>query len=140
MNIARRLSKLATAIPAPEPLKPTREEQKVLDYLVARALVQLGRVPEMRDQLTSHIAEFERQVRQQAATPITDQLKGHIAYVEDVRARSGREMPFIPPIIGMWYDDSFAPDLLARRLAVRRHPAIVALIGDTVASPWGRCS
>jgi hypothetical protein len=61
----------------------------------------------------------------------------HIEYVENVWIASGRELPFIPPIIGSWWDDWFAPGLTEKRLAVRRHPAVVALVGNTTASPWG---
>lgn len=137
MSIARRLSKIATALPSPEIAKPTREEQQLKAYLIAQAALQTERPPALRDCLAARIEEVERHIHRQASTPITDQLLGHIQYVEHVWIASGRPLPFLPPIIGSWWDDWFARDLTAKRLAVRRHPAVVALIGDTTASPWG---
>ena len=137
MNIARRLSKVAAAVPAPAPPKPTREEKLVLDYLAARELLRVDRFPELRDRLTTVVAEIERQIRQIAARPLTPQLLGHIASGEKVWVKSGRELPFVPPVVGSWYDDWFGLDLIKSRLAVRSHPEIMALIGDTTRSPWG---
>lgn len=137
MSIARRLSKLCAALPAPKSPQFTREEQKLLEYLVAQAALRTDRFPATRARLAARVEELERQIRRKANTPITDQLRSHVEYVENVWVASGRELPFVPPILGEWWDDWFAPDLTAKRLAVRRHPAILALLGDTTASPWG---
>jgi hypothetical protein len=140
MNIARRLSKLATALPAPQPAKATREEKQLTTYLLVRAVLQTDRPAELRDLLSARIEEVERCICRQASRIITDQLARHIEYVENVWVASGRQLPFVPPVIGSWWDDWFAPDLTVKRLAIRRHPSVVALIGDTTASPWGRNS
>ena len=137
MNIARRLAKIETVLPNSKPAKPTREEQQLMVYLVAKAVLRTDRSPALRERVTALVEETERDIRWQAARSINDQLLSHIEYVEHVWVASARQLPFIPPIIGLWSDDWFMPDLTAKRLAVRRHPAIVALIGDKTGSPWG---
>ena len=137
MSIARRISKIAAAMPTPAPERAMREEWLLFGYLVRHSVLQTDRLPALRDQLSARVEEFELRIRKNAATPITDQLLGHIEYVEDVWVASGRKLPFIPPVIGSWSDDWFVADLTAKRLAIRRHSAVVALIGDTISSPWG---
>lgn len=140
MTIARRLAKLENAFPPVTTAGWTREEERVLLYELALAVIRAGKSPYLHDRLRSYSDAFALDIRRTISRPITDLYQDHIQYVEDMWVASGRKLPFVPPIIGPDYDDWFLPGLAERRIAVRRRPSIIALIGDTVASAsWWRC-
>jgi hypothetical protein len=136
MKIGRRLAKLECALPPTPTLERTNEEQRILVYELAQALLRIGKSSSIQERLTEYASRTESEIRRKAAMPMTDIYRGHIQYVEEMWLVSGRTQPFVPPLLGSDYDEWFLPGLAERRLVMRRRPSVIALIGETISSPW----
>lgn len=134
MRISRRLAKLESALPPVRTVERTREEERILCYEVARAFVELKKFPALQDRLVAFADQTAAEICRKAALPLTDQYREHIDYVEEMWVVSGHVLPFVPPVVGSNYDGWSVPGLAERRLAVRRRPSVIALIGDTASS------
>lgn len=140
MTVARRLAKLESALPPAATSGRTYEEERVLLYELALAIIRVGKSPHLHDRLRVLSDAIARDIRRTVSRPITGLYRNHIDYVEEMWVVSGRKLPYVPPIIGPDYEDWFLPGLAERRIELRRRPSIVALIGDTVSSAsWWRC-
>lgn len=136
MRISGRLAKLEYALPPAQTVERTREEERILCYELARAFVKLNKFPALQDRLVAYADQTAAEICRKAALPLTDQYRDHISYVEEMWVVSGRVLPFIPPVVGSNGDEWFLPGLAERRLAVRRRPSVVALIGDTASGAF----
>ena len=134
MRISRRLAKLEYSLPPARTVERTREEERILHYEVARAFVELKKFPALQDRLAAYADQTAAEICRKAALPLTNQYRDHINYIEEMWVASGRVLPFVPPVVGSNYDEWFLPGLAERRLAVRRRPSVIALIGDTASS------
>ena len=134
MTIGRRLAKLECALPPAPTGGRTWEEERVLLYELAHALVRTGKFPALQERLAAYVNRIEGEICRKAAHPLTDVYRQHISCVEEMWVVSGRVLPFIPPVLGTNSDEWFLPGLAERRLAVRRRPSVIALIGDTASS------
>ena len=134
MRISRRLARLEYALPPARTVERTREEERILFYEAARGSVALKKFPALQDRLAAFSDRTAAEMRRKAALPLTDLYREHIDYVEEMWVVSGRVLPFIPPVVGSDYDEWFLPGLAERRLAVRRRPSVIAVIGDTASS------
>ncbi|MXO93257.1 hypothetical protein GRI62_06505 [Erythrobacter arachoides] len=105
-------------------------------YEMAQALITVGKFPNMQERLTDYASRTASEIRRKAAMPMTDIYRRHIQYVEEMWVASGRTLPFVPPVLGSDHDEWFLSGLAERRLAVRRRPSVIALIGETISSPW----
>jgi hypothetical protein len=137
MKISRRLKNLECALPPAPPMELTKEERRVAFYEAAKALLQVGKFPALRERLAEYVSQTASEIRRKASHEMTDRYREHIQYQEDMWVASGRSLPFIPPVLGFDGDEWFWPGLAERRLAVRRRPSVIALIGETTSSPWG---
>jgi hypothetical protein len=134
MTIARRLAKLESVLPPAPAVGWTYEEERVFLYELALAVIRAGKCPQLHERLKACADRIAGEIRRTASRPMTDIYRNHISYVEDMWVVSGRTLPFVPPVLGSDNDDWFLPGLTERRIAVRRRPSVIALIGDTVAS------
>src|SRR3546814_745824 len=81
---------------------------------------------------TSGMTWIEGEIRRTTDRHATPQFQDYLQrQVEPGWRQSGRTEPFIPPIVGWEYDDWFTPNIVQRRLAIRRRPSIVRLLGET---------
>ena len=131
MTLSRRLAKLEVALPPMPAFQRTSEEEEILIYEIAIAILKTERLQALHVRLAKFVARIANEIRRKAAYPLSDVYRDHIDYVEEMWVASGRTLPFVPPVLGSNHDEWFLPGLAARRIAVRRRPSVVALIGDT---------
>ena len=129
MRLSARLSKLEKALsPKKQPLNLTGEEAKVFRYEIACSMLAADRFPNLKERFAAIAEEFTAEVKSRLLQPIEDLYPRHAEYVRQMWISSGRKSQYISPLVGSDYDGWWLPDLMDRRLAVRRRPSIIALI------------
>lgn len=114
-------------------LEPTREELHVARMIVADAIATSKHSEQIRQRAKAAADKLASTILATAAAQQSEQFENHIrSYVEPAYVARGGV--FIPPVMGSEYDDWNAPGLADRRIAIRRCPAVIALIGVPDAS------
>lgn len=132
MLLRRRLHKLEAALEARSvAVSSTAEERKVLLYEVSLGMLRRNTIsPENKTRAAEVSAMLAGDFQRTAAAHATPAFQAHLGgWVTDMWTLGHGTGPFLPPITGSEYDDWEAPNLFPRRLAIRRLPSIVRLIG-----------
>jgi hypothetical protein len=109
----------------------TNDELNIRLWDMARELLaRPDATAEMRDQFRQVAERIEADIKAQAAQGASADYVRHLAWERAMwKSRTGRD-DYVPAVTGMGeYDDWDAPDIMARRAALRARPDVQGLIG-----------
>lgn len=109
----------------------TREESHVASLILSMAIAESQRPREICERARLTAEKLEAMI---VSTAKSQRTEHYMRYIEKIvrpgwEARTGC-IDYLSPVVGRDHDDWEVPDLFRRRLAIRRCPTVIALIGE----------